>query len=87
MTIRHNEPTVQFLVEARLRGTTTVVDRFTIEQSKGTRKSESQESALYNTVQTYLNFLSIRNKLDYKIIRWGEVQDRSTWLRGDALDG
>lgn len=86
MSIRYNEPTVEFCVEAYLPGSKEPVDRFLIQQNEGPKRDTARERKLWNAVQVHLNGLSVKTGLDYHIVRWGNPGDRRNWLRGQPFD-
>lgn len=86
MTRKQQTPTVQYCVEARLPGTKTVVDRFTIEQVECQRKFGCCDNGNYSTVQRHLSDLSRSSGLDYEIVRWGDPVDRSRWVAGYGFE-
>lgn len=86
MKKRYNEPTLQFCVQVRLPETQDVIERFTIEQNRGPRNDVHRVNGVYNSVQSHLHELAERNHLDYEIVWFGDVKDRSRWIAGESID-
>lgn len=82
----HNQPTVQYCIEATVPDTGDVVDRFTIEQVECKKKFGCVDNGNYNAVQKHLNDLAKRNGLNYSIVSWGDVIDCSAWIKGQPFD-
>lgn len=85
-TRQKNAPTVQYCIEATIPSTGEVVDRYTIEQVETGRKSGVNDHPNYNTIQGEIHAHSMRTGLNYRVVRWGGVLDRSEWIAGGPLD-
>lgn len=87
MKRQKNTPTVQYLVEVVMPGDGFVIDRYTIEQVETGRVDRHGNQPNYNTIQRHLSTNAARTGMEYRIVHWGEVEDRSHWVAGGSLDG
>jgi hypothetical protein len=86
MARQSNQANVQYCIQATIPGTRDIVVRFTIEQYQGPGSDNRQCDRIYNQVQEHITALSVRNNLDYEIVRWGEIKDRSGWIAGAPFE-